>query len=817
MSTLLQDLRFGLRMLAKNPGFTAVAVLTLALGIGANTAIFSVVNAVLLRPLPFPRPDRIVQVMRLYEDGTKEPAVSVPALRYWQSRNEVFDHLAAYQFFTGGFNLSHGNQPEVIPGIHVSAGFFQVLGVKPLLGRTFSTEEDVPGGPAVVVMSNRLWRSRFGAAPDLVGKTITMDNESVTVIGIMPEVFEFPSRAELWAPLRLPATSQDPANDYNCIGRLKAGVTRKSAQAQMNLLQHQFNREYSALSSSPDLLLSPLQEQIVGDIRPVLFVLLGAVCFVLLVACVNVANLLLARSAARQKEIAIRTALGAGRARLIRQLLTESILLGLLGGALGLLIAYWGTEALLALAPAGLPRLGEVGIDGWVLGFTVLVSLGTGVLFGLGPAVRVSRGDLNEPLKEGGRGSTEGLRGQRTRSALVASEVALSLVLLVGAGLLIETFARLRQVKPGFDPHNVLTFQMSLSESKYSTPPKIFTMFRQVVQHLQALPGVQYAATVTALPLEQGPDLPFDIEGHLAKDPSQSTGDAQYRGISSNYFRALGIPLLRGRYFTESDTEQSAGVVIINQSMALQYLPNEDPVGKSLIIGRAMGPEWADAAPRQIVGVVGDVKDFALDQPPQPTMFIPYGQLRPYVLTLTLRELPSRWVVRTTGDPAGMSSAIQREVLTLDGDQPLAKIRTMDQVVAQSIAGNQFNAVLLGIFGGLALLLAAIGMYGVISYSVEQRTHDIGIRMALGARTEDVLKLVVGQGMILALTGVGVGLLGSLALTRFMTSMLFGVRPNDPATLAAVSLALLGVALLASYLPARRAAKVDPMVALRYE
>jgi predicted permease len=502
---------------------------------------------------------------------------------------------------------------------------------------------------------------------------------------------------------------------------------------------------------------------------------------------------------------------------LIRQLLTESILLGLLGGALGLLIAHWGIGALLALAPAGLPRLGEVGIDGWVLGFTVLVSLGTGVLFGMGPAVRVSKGDLNEPLKEGGRGSTEGLRGQRTRSALVVSEVALSLVLLVGAGLLIETFARLRQVKPGFDPHNVLTFQMSLSESKYSTPPKILAMFRQVVQRVQALPGVQFAATVTTLPLERGPDLPFDIEGHEAKDPSQSTGEAQYRGISSNYFRALSIPLLRGRYFTESDTEQSAGVVIINQSMARQYFPNEDPVGKSLFIGRSMGPEWVDAAPRQIVGVVGDVKDLTLDQAPQPTMFIPYGQLRPYVLTLTLRGLPSRWVVRTTEDPTRMSSAIQREVLTLDRDQPLAKIRTMDQVVAQSIAGNQFNAVLLGIFGALALVLAAIGMYGVISYSVEQRTHDIGIRMALGARTGDVLKLVVGQGMILSLIGVGFGLLGSLALTRFMITMLFSVRPNDPATLVAVSLGLIGVALLASYIPARRAARVDPMVALRHE
>jgi len=817
LEQLWQDIRYGLRMLAKNRGFTAVAVLTLALGIGANTAIFSVVDAALLRPLPFEHPDRIVQVMRHYPQGYKEAAVSVPVIVYWQNHSPVFDHVAAYDFFSGGFNLSRGNEPERVSGTRVSAGFFPVLGVKPALGRTFSPEEDQPGGPRVVVLSERMWRTRFGAAPDLVGKTIALDSEAVTVLGIMPAGFDFPSHTDVWVPLRLPVTSHDRANDYFCIGRLKRGVTRQGSQAAMDVLQRRFNRENPNLESSPEVLISPLQEELVGEIRPVLLVLMGAVCFVLFIACVNVANLLLARSTTRRKEIAVRAALGARRLRLIRQLLTESILLGLSGGALGLMLAYKGIPVLLALAPTDFPRLTEARINLGVLGFAAALSLLTGILFGVGPALRVSHGALNETLKEGGRSSTEGRHGERTRSVLVVSEVALSLVLLAGAGLLMESFVRLRQVKPGFDPHNVLTFQMTLPEPKYSSPGKVFAMFRQVLQRIEALPGVQSAATVTSLPLELGPDLPFDIEGRPAKNPNESTGDSQYRSISADYFRVLKIPLLRGRYFTESDTEQSAGVVVINYSMARQYWPGEDPIGKRLTIARTMGPDWADVAPRQVVGVVGDVRDASLDQPPNPTMFIPFAQLRPYVLALTLRELPSRWVVRTAGDPAAMAAAIRREVLALDRSQPIASIHTMDQVVSQSMAGSQFNMSLLGIFAALALLLAAVGLYGVISYTVAQRTHDIGIRMALGAGKGDLLKLVVGHGLILAIVGVGLGLVGSTALTRFLSGMLFEVQPKDPATLGCVSLGLIIVAAVASYLPARRAAKVDPIVALRHE
>jgi putative ABC transport system permease protein len=817
MRTLTQDLKYAFRMLAKNPAFTAIAVLTLALGIGINTAMFSVVNAVLIRPLPFPQSDRIVLVMRHFQDGSNQPAVSVPMILDWRNHNKVFDALGAFQIFPVGFNLSQGDQPERINGIHVTAGFFPVLGIKPVAGRVFSPEEDQPGGPGVVVISNNLWRNRFGAAPDIIGKTITLSNETSTVIGIMPEGFQFPPRVELWAPLRLPATSQDPGNLYPCIARLKDGVTLKTAGAAISTLYKQFRKDNPGLDSGPDVAVSPLQEQLVGNIRPVLLVLLAAVCFVLLIACVNVANLLLARSAARQREVAIRTAMGAGRFRLMRQLLTESVLLGLMGGTLGLFTAYWGIGGLLSLAPPDLPLLHDVGIDANVLGFTLGASLLTGILFGLGPALRLSGGSLSETLKEGSRGSTEGRHRQRTRSVLVVSEIALSLVLVVGAGLLIESFVRLRDVKPGFDPRNVLTFQMSLPESKYSKPETFSLGIHQLLQRMEAIPGVQFAATVTTLPLEMGPDLPFDIEGRVPKNPGEPIGDSQYRTISPTYFQALGTPLLHGRYFTENDTGQSAGVVIINDAMARQYWPNQDPIGQRMTIGRVMGPAFADSAPRQVVGVVGDFRDMSLGQPAQATMFVPYTQIPASLVGLMVREIPSRWIVRTAGNPAGMSPAIQREVLTVDRSQPLANIRTMDQVVSQSIAGNQFNMVLLGIFAGLALLLAAVGLYGVMSYSVEQRTHDIGIRMALGARTADVLKLVVGQGMILAVIGVGLGVLGSVALTRFMASMLYGVRPNDPFTLVAVSLALIGVALTASYIPAWRATKVDPIVALRYE
>ncbi|MGO9272726.1 MAG: ABC transporter permease [Terriglobia bacterium] len=816
MASLLQDFRYGFRMLFKNPGVTVVAVLALGLGIGANTAIFSVVNGVLLRPLTFPQPERIVQVFRHYGEGNDVPALSVPMILNFKAHGQVFDHLAAYQFLPVGFNLSQGSEPERISGIHVSGQFFDVLGVKPVLGRAFLPEEDQPGGPQVAVLSNTLWRDRFGADPNLIGKTITLSQTSFTVIGIMPRDFEYPASVDLWAPLQLPSASRDPANLYNVIGRLRQGVTRPSAEAQLTLIENQFEKANPDQANSKATALIPLQQVIVGDVRAILLVLLGAVGFVLLIACANVANLLLARATARRKEVAIRTAMGATRWRLIRQLLTESMLLGVAGGALGLLLAFWGIKLLLVLRPGNLPRLHEVSLDPRVLGFTLLISLATGILFGFAPALRISRTDLNASLKEGSRGSTQGRERNRLRSALVAGEIALSMVLLVGAVLLIQTFARLREVKPGFDPRHVLTFEMSLPQ-KYGNPAGLAAFVRQVIERIQTVPGVQFAATVTSLPLQISPDLPFNIEGRPTQSPGDASGDCQYEVISADYFRAMGIPLVEGRYFTDNDRSESGWVVIINSTMAKQFWPNQDPIGQRLTIGKTMGPQWSDPSPREVVGVVGDVKDKSLDQPAPGEMFVPYTQVPAPIVAVTVQQIPQRWAVRTTGDPLSISGTVKAEVLAVDSSQPLAAVAPMEQLMSKSIAGNQFNMLLLGIFAALALLLAAVGIYGVMSYSVAQRAHDIGIRMALGARASDVLKLVVGQGMLLAAVGVAIGGAGALGLTRLMKSMLFGVSPGDPAAFVVVSLMLAAVALLASYLPARRATKVDPIVALRYE
>ncbi|HEX8140432.1 MAG TPA: ABC transporter permease [Pyrinomonadaceae bacterium] len=799
MRTLWQDLRYGARLLLKHPTFTIVAVLTLALGIGANSSIFTVVNAVLLRPLPFTEPERLVS---LWETTAKfdRGSVSVPNLKDWREQNDVFTGIGAFQY--GNFSLQEGDHPERVSGVTASANFFDLLGVRPQLGRTFLEGEDRPGQSRVVVLSDRLWRRNFGADPKVVGQTVALGGESFTVIGVMSPAFQYPSRlTDLWVPLVFTEEEQKSrgTHSYLVIARLKPGVEFSQAQEQMSLIARRLEEQYPEDQAKRGIRLFALQEDMVQFIRPALMVLLGAVGFVLLISCTNVANLLLARAAARQREIAVRMALGAGRWRLMRQFLTESLLLAVLGGALGLLLARWGVDGLLALAGNSLPRAGEVTLDWRVAGFTLLLSLLTGVGFGMAPALQVSKTDVQEALKEGGNaGSSQ--RRNRLRSLLVIAEVASALVLLVGAGLLIKSFMRLQEVETGMRPENVLTLAISLPEAKYPKPQMATSFYTRVLDRVKALPGVEAAAVINILPLlRTGYNGDVEIEGQ-----SYGAGQlpfAEYRVVSQDYFRTLGIPLLRGRFFDERDREGARGVVIVNQTFVNKYLTGQDALGKRIKPGR----EWVE-----IVGVVGDVKQSGLTRPVMQELFMPYEQAASYTQSMTL-------VVRGAQDPEGLIPEIRREVLAVDPNLPVYNVQTMETVITKSVSERRMNMLLLTIFAGVAMLLSMVGIYSVMSYTVTQSTREIGIRMALGAQPRDVLRLVVGQGLVLALVGVLLGILGAFGLTRLMASLLYGVKATDPWTFAGVSALLLMVALLACYVPARRATKVDPMVALRYE
>jgi len=801
METLIKDIRYGLRGLWKRPGFTAVALITLALGIGANTAIFSLINAVLIRPLPFPEPDRLVWTWGNIRNGGNRASVSPLDYLDYRHQNRTFEQFAAMTSFSISANLTGGGEPQRLSGAGVTGNFFQALGVQPALGRTFLLENETNGRDQVAVLSYGLWQKRFGGDPGIINQRITLDDKSFEVIVVMPRDFEFPAASELWLPLNFdaqPGLRQRKAHFLRPIGRLKAGVTLAQAQADTDSIARQLEATYPDTNTGWNLRLVSLREQIVGNIRSTLYILLGAVGLVLLIACANVANLLMAHAASRRKEIALRTALGAGRLRIARQMITESVMLALFGGALGTLLAIWGVKGLVVLSGANIPATADVKIDFTVLVFTLVTSVLTGLLFGLAPAFRTMNLSLSETLKEGGRSGSESAQRNRTRSLLVVFESALAVMLLVGAGLLIRSLIRLQNTNPGFDSNSVLTLRIDLPRTKYEEPQSRSNFWEQFQSRVSALPGVESVGLVSELPLSGQPnDMPYTVEGRAPDAPNQGFDD-DFRRVNQDYFRALRIPFLRGRNFTPQEVREGAKVLIISESLVRQTFPNEEPLGRRLVMGMSNQPF-------EIIGIVGDVRHRSLEQPPLPAMYMPAF------------EPGENVVIRTQTDSSALAAAVRREVTSIDPNQPIATVRTMNEWLGRAVAAPRYRTGLFGLFAGLALALSAVGIYGVMSYSVGQRTHEIGVRMALGARQLDVLKLVVRQGMSLALVGVVIGLLGALALTRIISSLLFDVGTRDPATFVVVAILLAAVAFIACYVPALRATKVDPLVALRYE
>ncbi|HXA57218.1 MAG TPA: ABC transporter permease [Candidatus Acidoferrum sp.] len=819
MGSLIQNARYALRALSKNPGFAAVAIITLALGIGANTAIFSVVDTVLLRPLPYPDPDRIVQLQTSFPGGGNG-VTSIPKFMAWRDLSQVFDDASLYDLGVGRMNMTGGDRPEQLSGIHVSASYFKLFGARLAQGRTFTAEEDIPNGPRVAVISNGLWRSRYGSDPAMVGKNIEIGGQPYEVVGILDPSFRWDPASDIWLPLQADPNSANQGNYLLSAARLKPGVSVAQAKAAMTLAADQFRRKYPrALGPRNGFTVQTLEEAQVANVRTALYLLLGTVAFVLLIACANIANLLLARAAVRRREIAIRSALGAGRRRIINQLLTESVLLSLVGGALGLMIGFFGVRTLLAMNPGNIPRIGDKGaalsLDWRVLVFTLIVSVFTGILFGLIPALHASRVDLNITLKESGSRSGSGFRQNKARSILVVVEMALALILLAGSALLIRTYIALRQVQPGFDSHNILTMNMSLGDARFAKTAGVAQLVRDGVDRIDGLPGVEAAATTCSLPLEPSFGLGFAIEGRPEADPQNRPGGA-WRSVSPNYFSVFKIPIVRGRAFTDRDDGGAAPVVLVNEALVKQYFPKDDPIGMRITIGKDVGPQFSEP-PRQIIGIVGDVRDGGLNANPFPIMYIPVSQVTDGMTALNEQILPIMWVVRTKVAPYSLSQEIQRELRAASGGLPVGHIRSMEQVVGESTARQDFNTTLLTIFAGVALLLAAVGIYGLMAYSVQQRTQEIGIRMALGAAPQKVRGMIVWQGMQLVLAGVLIGVGAGLALTRLMASMIFGVKAWDPTVFVAVTVVLSVVALFATYIPARRAAHVDPLVALRYE
>jgi predicted permease len=825
MGTFAADIRYAFRMLARNPGFAAIAILALALGIGVNTAIFTVVNAVLLQPLPFAEPDRLMELARGFPNGNRGNSISIPKYMVWKD-NHVFQSMTLYSFAASGMNLGSGDRPEPVKALQVSSGFFPVFGVSAEAGRTFSDSEDVPNGPALAVVTHEMWQSRLGGDPRIVGRAILLNGQPYAVVGVLPKSFRPAPPADVFLPLQADPHSTNQGHYLNVAARLKPGVTLSAARAEMKISGERFRKDNPKwMDKTESVAVTPMREATVGDIRTALLVLLGAVGFVLLIACANVANLLLARAAARQREMAVRAAVGAGRWRVVRQLLTESVLLAAIGGALGFALGSWGVRALLLLVPANIPRLMDADgvravappLDWRVALFTLAAAVLTGVLFGILPALQASKLDLVSALKEAGSRSGSSRRGNCLRSSLVVAEVALALVLVAGAALLIRTFVGLSNAQPGIDPHNVLTMETSLTSNAYSSNAKIDAFTTDALRRIEGLPGVEAASTVALLPgIGYGMDLPFNIPGKTPPKGQDYNGDEQYRYIAGHYFQAFRIPLLRGRQFTETDTGNSAPVVIVNQYMANKYWPNQDPIGQVMIIGAGLGPQFADP-PRQVVGVVATVKEAGVANGDTGVVYVPQPQVPQGLMDLGRQIVPLCWAVRVHGDPMALRVAIQRQIQAVDTTMTLSRVRPMDEVLAATMARQDFNMLLLTIFAVIALLLAAIGIYGVMSYSVEQRTQEIGIRMALGSSRGDVMKLLLGHGLKLAGMGVAIGLGLAYALTRFLASMLFNVKANDPWTLGGVAAILALVALIATFVPARRAAATDPVQALHYQ
>ena len=821
MDTLLHDLKHSLRSYRQSPGFTLTALATLALGIGANTAVFSVVNAILLKPVPFPDPDRIVVFMNTSPQGSG-PACSPAKFQHYREQTSVVEDVSAFR--TGVVNLTGGAFPEQLQSGQVSADYFRLFGAPIIRGRTFTAEEDAPQGPHVALMGEGLWKRRFARDPNILGKTISLSGDSYVVIGIIGASFDtsqFGPAPEVWVPFQLDPKTTDQGHYFMAAGRLKSRVSLAQAQAKLKLSAEDFGRKFPrALGPNNGFSVTTFQDAFVSNARPILLVLAAAVGLVLLIACANVANLLLVRATARRREIAIRAAIGAGRGRIIRQLLTESVLLAVAGGIAGLALGLIGIRALLAVNTAGLPRLGEkgtlVGADWRVLAFTLLISVGTGILFGLIPALQSSRADLSATLKESGGRTGSGFRQNKMRSALVIVEVALALVLLVGSALLIRTSMALGAVDPGFDPDNVLTMRMSLSGPRFLKADAVERLVRDGVTRIEALPGVELASATCCIPLEGGYGLPFNILGQPPAKNLPFTGGGGWKTVSPGYFEVFKIPVKRGRTFAETDDKATRPVVIINEAMAKQYWKNGDPLRDQIMIGGGMMHELAAEKPRQIIGVVADSRDGALNRDPQPTMFVPQAQVTDDINALNVRLTPMAWVVRTRVVPFTLNSAIQARLREVSG-LPVSDVRTMNEVVSLSVSRQRFNMLLMTIFGSSALLLAAIGIYGLMAYSVEQRTQEIGIRLALGAETGAVRNMVVVQGMRLVLIGVAIGVGAAFGLTRFLAAFLFGVNVRDPLAFVSIPIALVCVALLAIWMPALRASRLDPIQALRYE
>jgi predicted permease len=820
MDTLLRDLKQALRIFRQSPGFTAAAVVALTLGIGTNTAIFSVVNAVLLKPAPFPDPGRLVMLMNTSPEGNFSGASPVK-FKHWRDQTSIFENVSAFR--TGVANLTGNEMPEQVRSAQVSADYFRLFGAKTILGRTFTPEEDLPKAAKTVVLSHGFWTRRFGADPAIAGKTISLGGEPHVVAGVIAPDFDFQDFGlppDVWVPFQLDRHPTDQGHYFSAAARLKPGVTLAQANARLRLAAEDFRREYpAALGKNGGFGVEPIREAISGNVRTPLLVLAGAVSFVLLIACANVANLLLARAVGRRREIAIRAAIGAGRGRIVRQLLTESLLLSAAGAVAGSALGIVGIRALLSVNTAGLPRVGErgalVGLDWRVLAFTVAAAGITGILFGLIPALHSSRPDLSATLKEsGGRGGT-GMRHNKARTVLVLSEVALAVVLLVGSALLIRTSMALAAVKPGFDTEHVLTMRMSMDGPRFAQSAAVEEMVRTGVERLRAVPGVEAASATCCVPLEGGYGLPFLVVGRPLTDGPYH-GGGNWNTVSPGYFDVFRIPVLRGRAFTDRDVAGAPGVVVINQAMARRYWPKSDPLNDKIWIGKGLMPQLASETPRQVIGVVADVHGNGLDADPAPTMYVPQAQVPDAINELNVRLTPLKWVVRTRGNPLASSAAVQDALRQMSG-LPVTSVRAMSEVVQRSTSQQRFHMLMMTIFGSSALLLAAIGIYGLMAYSVQQRTQEIGIRLALGAGTADVRRMVVLQGMRLALSGVVLGVGVALGLTRLIASLLFGVEARNPAVILAVAALLSAISLVAVWIPARRATRVDPVIALRVE